>query len=224
VDSRVNGRRRRALLLAAIGALVVLGIGILIGRGLYPEESNPQDSSSPKTTEDVGPTDVVNGVPIGYTRTEEGAVAAATSFAQTMTGPSGNPDTYRLAMETLAALGWRKRAQELAENAIAFVEDRYGPGGSVEFTPLRYRAARYSDERAVIEIWGVVVGSGPKIAGIEESWITGTVVLSWTGSDWRVIGQKSEGGPTPELLRDGRGGDARAVLQDFQEYEGAPQP
>lgn len=166
--------------------------------------------------------EVVNGVPLGYERTEEGAVLAATAFARVMSAASADVDRYRSAMETLAAASWRNRAQELAANGSEFVRDRYGVESSIVFVPIRYRVAEYSADRATIEIWGVTLATGPKVNGMEESWVTGTIQLTWTG-DWRVAGGRSETGPTPELL-EAEQSLPFSVLDRFEEYSGAPIP
>jgi hypothetical protein len=125
-------------------------------------------------------------------------------------------------MVSIAASQWKARAEELAQNGTEFVIERYGEGGAVEFQPVRYRVRSHSSESAVIDIWGVVLGSGPKLNGIEESWITGTVSLVWEGSQWKVSGQSSKGGPTPELLRTEEQGTVGEVLNEFKEYRDAP--
>jgi hypothetical protein len=63
-----------------------------------------------------------------------------------------------------------------------------------------------------------VLASGPKIIGIEESWITGTINLQWVGSQWKVAGQSSSGGPTPELLRTDEEKTVTEILNEFSEY------
>jgi hypothetical protein len=110
-----------------------------------------------------------------------------------------------------------EEAEELAENGLDFLADRYGEGGSFSFVPARYRVTRYSEEAAAVELWGVTLLSGPKIRGIEESWVTGTIELVWIDGDWRVAGQASEAGPTPELLTTE---DSRSVdqLDGFEEF------
>ena len=202
---------RRFRLLLAILVLAVVVVAFLIGRATAPdrelgvEHPTPNESALPTTRAD-----------------ELGAVDAATRFAQIMTGPSADPASYMEEMQSIAASQWKTRAQELAQNGIEFVADRYGQGGSIEFQPVRYRVRSHSPGSAVIDIWGVVLGSGPKLNGIEESWITGTVSLVWEDSQWKVSGQSSKGGPTPELLRTEEEGTAEEVLADFKEYSDAP--
>jgi hypothetical protein len=219
----LSRRRGSRVVLLTVLVLLVLGIGILIGRSLEPDRAAPRvvaPSASPRITEG---SDVINGVAVGYDRSEDGAVAAATTFAGVMSGPSGDVGAYRAAMGTLAAPDWKARADELASNAISFLRSRYGDGGSISFQPIRYKVDHYSDDAATVQLWGVVVATGPKVQRLEESWITGTIRLSWIQDDWRVSGQDSKAGPTPRLLA-GQDATPADELNDFQGYGRAPQP
>ncbi len=207
-------KSKRAWFAALAGAFV---IGILVGWLLGASDSD-SGAGSPDIACVTPPASRV------HVRSEEGAVAAATTYARIMAGSTGDDDEYRNAMQELAAPGWGERAAELADNALAFVEERYGPGGRVTFNPVRYRVLTYTNEEARIDIWGVVLGVGPKLGGIEESWVTATLSLVWVDESWRVQGQSSQGGPTPELLRTQGQAAVPEAVEGFQEYDDAPQP
>ena len=219
--ARQTGPRRVVIALWIVSILIAFGVGIVLGGGDNGDQ--PSDTNPAPTASATSRPSVLNGVPVGYELSEEGAVTAATNFAQIMSGPSGDAERYRTAMQTLAAPSWSDRAVELASNAIDFAERRYGPGASIGFHPLRYKVDDYSDSAATIALWGVVVASGPKVAGVEESWVTATVQLSRVGDDWRVSGQTSTAGPTPRLLV-GQDSAPVSVLDDFKEFGRAPQP
>ena len=197
---------RHPLVLAAI-AFVFLALGFLLGRGTVqePEQVPEASPSSPDISEPL-----------------ETPLEAATRYGRIMTGPSGDVETYLAEMDALAAPEWTERAAELAANGVDFVEERYGPGGSVEFYPVRYRIESESASEATVEIWGVVLGSGPNVNGIEETWGTGTLELVLVDSEWKVRGQSSVGGPTPELLRTEDAFPVTRILQDFEDYDNAP--
>jgi hypothetical protein len=204
--------RRRVLVLSGIAIALALLVGILIGRSLAPEEdvAPPQTAPPASTPEETD-----------YALTEEGAVEAATEYSKIMASPSADTAAYLNAVSQIAAPEWRERARELAENTISFVEERYGAGGDLEFNPIRYRLRSYSSDEATVDIWGVVLGSGPHVAGIEESWITGTVTLVSIGGEWKLSGQTSKGGPTPELLQTDEDASANLILNQFREYSDA---
>lgn len=201
--------RRVPLLLALVLAVGV--VAFLLGRATAPDNDSARERPASRDTVAPNPTP-----------DEFSAIDAATRFAQVMTGPSAGSASYIDEMEAIAGSQWKGRAQELARNGIEFVTDRYGQGGSVEFHPVKYRLRSYAQDSAVVDIWGVVLGSGPKLDGIEESWVTGSVSLVWEQSQWKVSGQSSKGGPTPELLKTEEEGTVQEILDDFIEYRDAP--
>ncbi|MEA2433946.1 MAG: hypothetical protein QOG54_1403 [Actinomycetota bacterium] len=218
IDSTSDNARRLGLV-ALVVALVIAAY--FFGRQTTGE---PEPNMEPLPTQaGVGPTEEINGVPLGFSHDEEGAVAAATAFAIVMTEASGDLEAYRESMNTLAAPVWQEQATELAVNGIDFFHNRYGSGGSATFAPLRYRLTGFSEDSATVDLWGVSTAFGPKHQKIDESWLTGTVELTWVEGDWRVAGQSSQAGPSPELLQtsDGLPMDS---LEDFEEYGRAPQP
>lgn len=216
-DNSSTGRGQYALV--GVAVIVAFLAGLFLGRGSDSETETPRKAPAPVTSPDE---QIVNGVPVGYARTKEGAVEAATNFTRVMASVPDDDDAYLAAAETMAAPDWKEDARRLAQNGLRFLRDRYGDGGSFTFSPLRYRVIDYSDDSASIAVWGVTVASGPKIRGLEESWLTGTLELVWI-DDWRLAGQSSETGPTPELLQTQDGVSADA-LGDFQEYNSAPSP
>lgn len=208
------------LLWTAAGALVLV-VAFLIGRGTGADKENHQAPKS--SVAEPEPQRSINGVPVGYSRTAEGAIEAATNFTRVMASALENPDDYRTVLLTMAAPSWVSEAEQIADNGLRFFKERYGPGGTSTFSPLRYRVESYSKERATIKLWGVTVATGPKIDGIEESWLTGTVEVSWVSGDWRITDQSSEPGPTPELLQSG-GNLSPGALDGFKDYPRAPRP
>jgi len=198
---------RRPLLFAAI-AVAFLALGFLLGRGSAEESPKQVPGATPSSSDTAEPS--------------ETALEAATRYSRTLTGPSGDVDTYLAEVAELAAPGRSDRFAELAANAVDFVEERYGPGGSVEFHPVKYRIESESASEAKVEIWGVVLGSGPNVNGIEESWVSGALQLVLVDSGWKVASQSSGSGPTPELLRGEDQFSFMRLLQDFEDYRDAP--
>jgi hypothetical protein len=192
----------------ATGAVVLLIGAFFLGRG-----------SAPDLKEGVGEP-AAQGLSL---RSEEGAVEAATNFARILPGPSGDVDAYYQAMRDLAAPEWQTRAQELADNAVAFVVDQYGKEGHISFQPVRYRIDSFSSEQADIDIWGIVLATNSGGARIEESWLTATLSVVWVDDEWKLGGQTSRGGPTPELLQTGDQVTADQ-LGGFEEYKSVESP
>lgn len=192
----------------AVAAVVVL-LAFIAGRSTAPDGSGPVPPAETDTTAPAADP------------SEASAVVAATEYARVMASFSGNAASYLEQAIAIAAPDWEVRASELARGAADFIVDRYGSDASVEFEPLRYRVQSHSSESAVVDVWGVVLATGSKVGGIEESWVTGTLEIVWTGSEWKVTGQSSRGGPTPELLRTTDQGTVAEVLNEFSEYDDA---
>lgn len=206
-----------------------LALGILIG--VWAGFVLDKGSASPPTTGDSpvvgpGPTDEENGVPVGYSHTEEGAVAAATNFSLLTTRDDLlDVNALTTAMETLAAPDWKDDAATQAMNGNEFIVDRYGDDADLSGSVLRYDVVDYSPDRAVIRLWTVSVASGSKRPNVEEVWGTLTITLVWSDGDWRVEGNESTPGPAPIDLPAGQPEQsASSLMEDFHEFVGAPIP
>lgn len=200
---------RRSAVIGVV-AIALVAIGFLIGRTLAPIENDPGDAEPSPGSWD-GRT---------QSRTEEGALRAATEFARVVSGEIEDPGSYRDAVLAFVAPEWETDARRLVANTLRFVESRYGADAEISFSPIRYRVSEFSDMHAVIDLWGVTVASGSEIRGLEESWITATIRLGWLSNRWFVVDQQSRRGPTPESL--GSSDDLEvSELRGFQEYERA---
>lgn len=220
MDSRFSSQelsRRRGTVLA-VAMVVIAVIAFLAGRVTAPDDN--QTPIPPRSSNPEGERDGVDA-PFGYEQSREGAVEAATDFTRLMAAVSDDTDAYLSRIEAIAAPEWAEEARRLAMNSLEFLRERYGSRGAFSFAPVRYRVDSYSDTAATISVWGVTVASGSKIPGIEESWLTGTLDLAWISENWRLVGQKSETGPTPELLETT---DSGSDLDGFEEYGRAPSP
>jgi hypothetical protein len=134
--------RRVVIALWTVSLLIAFGVGSVLGGGDDVDQS-PDTNRAPKASATSRPS-VLNGVPVGYELSEEGAVTAATNFAQIMSGPTGEPNRYLAAIGTLAAPGWRERAIERASNAMDFTRRRYGSDARIALHPVRYKVVDYS--------------------------------------------------------------------------------
>lgn len=207
---RTEHARNRMVIALAAGLVLT---AFIAGRLTAPDESTLAPPAGERET--TSPS---------ADRSEASAVAAATQYARVMASFSGDVASYLEQAVSIAAPDWEDRASELARGAADFILDRYGRDASVDFEPLRYRVHSHSSEHAVVDVWGVVLATGSKIGGIEESWVTASLELVWTGSEWKVAGQSSSGGPTPELLRTKDEGTADEIINEFSEYNDAPEP
>lgn len=217
--SVLNDRRPRRV--AYITSVAVVGLAAFIfGRTTAPEAVPPSQDAKPAVPSDPGlPTPDDPGV---ASASRSGAVSAATGFARSMGSVRASDEGYVDQIEAIAAPSWRAEARRLAHNGLDFVTNRYGPNGEISFVPIRYRVSRFSRSRATVQVWGVVLSSGPP-GRIDNTWGVSTIELVYLDGEWRARGGASEPGPTPELQESNDFAPVSA-LEEFSEYGRGPQP
>lgn len=218
-----DSRLRSGLIVGAV--LVGVVIGVLLGFTLDKGSEVPAQTPDPSSV-GPGPTTEENGVPVGYARTEEGAVAAATNF-NLLSGRDDllDLDAMRSAMQTLAAPSWKDDASRQAQNGYEFIVDTYGEDADVSAAVLRYDLVDFTSDSASVRLWTVSLASGSKQPTVEEVWAVVTVELLWVADDWRVEGVESSVGPAPVDLPSGQPEEnAATLMEEFHEFEGAPVP
>jgi hypothetical protein len=218
--ARGAGARR---MLGAGAVIALIALAFWIGRATSPDPKIASPEEAETANEGPGPTGDLRGVPVGYARTEEGAIAAASNFARLMSTTTADPQAFVNAFEVIAAPDWRKEARTLAEEGLDFVRERYGSNGILTFTPVRYRLSDFDPSEATVEVWGVTLATGEESSEIDESWVTGRIELRWSAGDWRVAGGTSSAGPTPLLLQ-AQDDNSIDVFEQFQDFDRAPAP
>jgi hypothetical protein len=140
---------------------------------------------------------------VGYARTEEGAVLAATNYSLVSTSDLVRDRQALIrAVETLATPSWRGEARRQAENGHEFAVRHYG--ADVRFTTnvLRYDVPSFSEDGARVRLWAVTVASGSDRPQVDAIWGTSILDLEWIDGDWRVSGGDSQEGPVPTGIQD----------------------
>lgn len=185
---------------AALGLTAgALAVGLLAGLALGGDGDKTSKVKGP------GPTKTVAGVPIGYAHSQDGAVAAASAYAESigplalatpeardaalaaMTDPKGRDEVRRGLEPGLEALG---KGLTTPTSADAVVRS----------APVGYRVGVYSEERAEVELWAVGVVGNAQSLPPSASWGITKVLLRWVDGDWKLAAsvEQSEG-PTPQL-------------------------
>lgn len=206
---------RRAVMLG-VTAVVVMAVGAaLVGVG-GGEPSTPPPSTRaapgvPAIADDAvppvghGPSDVVAGVGVGFTRDEAGAVAAAVSYATA-------PQSWLYLSDAdvaagVAAITVPEARDELAGDLVQEVRllrtELEKASGTVWFvvSPLATRVDDFDDEsgRAVVRVWSVRVLSAEGVAVPQSGWQTTSVRLRWHDGDWKIVSTDDADGPVPQL-------------------------
>lgn len=198
-----------------VGVLVaVLAAGVAIGGalagGFAAEGQNEAHAVGPDVgdirvgPDTAGPTDKVEGVGVGFARSEEGAVAAATNLILTLeqAGSADRASAIR-AFEILAADGSRQYlADEMAAawDGLQGTIATNGPAQASLFlrtVPVGHQVVRYSDDRATVEIWTLTIVAAAGMTEPLATWETATVEVVWELDDWKVWSAASADGPSP---------------------------
>lgn len=201
--------------LGRTGALLVVGAALaagFVGRGvLLPGRDGAAPTARDATSDalaappighaDPGPSRFEHGVPVGFSRTEDGAVAAAAGYVRTgqafldMDGMS-----LEAAVRTMAATSSAEAL--LAETLGRLEAARAALAGSD--APIEYHQAilsvrldDFGPDHARVSVWGVGVLSREGVAPPQAGWSISTFDLVWEREDWKVLAESIVPGPAP---------------------------
>lgn len=158
-------------------------------------------TASDRTT--PGPTTELDGVPAGFARSEQGAVAAAASFVTTGQALLDmDPLAAEQAVRQMAASSTADAQVADVLARLAAVREALAPGrGPIVFrqAPVSWRVDGFSSDRARVAVWSVGVLSREGIAPPQAGWATSTFDLVWERGDWRIGAETVTPGPAPLL-------------------------
>jgi hypothetical protein len=227
-----TGRGPQIVLGVGIGIVLVLA-GFIAGRQTAPAALAPAPTQKTSASGAVrGPGDISRGVPLGYTRSKEGAVAAAVNFADVLNSQRlVDRDTYLNAVRAITAPesvdSQVKKASDYLDSLEGskhlLAKAQLGFAVAIRYLPAGYQLVSFDNDKATVKVWGsTVLGLEQELLPV-EAWGTTTLQLRWAGNDWRLVDQKAEatttvpkivqtpttmtGGLTPEL-----GGFEQALL------------
>ena len=201
-------RERRSLMPGAVALVIALiAAAALIGRLTAPRTNAPSTPRPAPMAEPpvIGATRTVAGVPVGYPRTREGAVAAMAAYGQALADPRVEINDRRRT-EVVAAVGTARYARSFQNAEAGFAALRGGPvgqalgrGARAVFlaVPVAYRVVSFDRSRAVIVSWSVAIAASD--TGIEPraGWDTTTTTAVWEHGDWKVDQAQNRPGPIP---------------------------
>jgi hypothetical protein len=137
---------------------------------------------------------VVDGVPVGYTDDERGAVAAATAFSRALGGPLLlKPAAFRMAVQAIAAPGEQTTLTRAASQELIDLDHAYHLISlaaahvpvAVITVPLSFAVTNFTPQTAVVAIWAVGVMAASGHLAATSVWATFQYRLIWA-SDWRL--------------------------------------
>lgn len=211
---------RTGAVLAAVGAcLIAFGLGRASGGSTAPRD----------TADDPSPSKSVAGVPLGFPRTRDGAVAAMLSHAAVLGEPRDLLDSKRRA-QVLALVATPSYAASFRGAAARALEAAgRGPIGQGLMSgattvylarPIAYRVVSYRPGVAVIKGWGVSVVGNDRGLTPRASWATTVTTARWSRGDWRIDAVRSTMGPAPALDPAQAPAGARRLLESLHDLRG----
>lgn len=141
------------------------------------------------------------GVPVGYPRSERGAVTAAVNWVASFPtivrmGPIRLDDTIgQLLSQRRAASG----TEEVVADYLALI-DALGPDFASRIwieSPLQTSIIAADDTSATVMVWALLITGDADRGPVEALWRTHRVELVWERDDWRIDDVALTEGPTP---------------------------
>lgn len=207
--SKLVGPLAAVLAVGFIAGFALRSVAAPSARTEPPAEAtsgDPAIASQPERAAAVdgpGPTRIESGVPAGFTRSEAGAVAAATSFLTTGQALIGmDPLAAEEAIRQMASAATADRQVDDTLEQLRGLRDVVAGGtGPIVYrqAALAYRVDSFDRNAARLSIWHVGVFTRDAIAPPQAGWSTSTFELAWERGDWKIVDETVLPGPAPML-------------------------
>lgn len=203
----------------AVGFLVAVVLGVVVGRVSAPSASPKAVPPSPGLTRERA------GVGVGFARTRQGAALAAGSYQQAFADKAIlKPGELRRRIEAVATPRFAPvmlRANR--PGALRLRRGVFGQGVRAKLpsayfgVPVGYRVLSYSRERAVVQTWGFTLLGN--VGAVEPSAYFGLArtVLVWMDGEWKIADTRASFGPTPRLASPRPGGEGIGLVELTEE-------
>jgi hypothetical protein len=150
-----------------------------------------------------GPHRVVDGIGVGFARDEQGAVAAAMSYASAPQAWLYQADEQVTSTANAIVVPAARDGivPDIVEEARVLRNEVSKSPGVVWFVvaPLATRVESYDEDRATVRVWVVRVLSAEAVAAPQSGWTTLTLGLAWDRDDWRIRSVDEVEGPVPQV-------------------------
>lgn len=193
---------RPALMVGALVLAALLGAGVQAAvpdhRPRAVESQPPQRQVRPDGS---GPMRVEGGMPAGFARTPEGAMAAAASFVTTGQALL-DMDAFAVeqAVRQMAVAGAADGQVRETIAKLAAVRSAFAAGsGPIVFrqASIAARVDVWSADRTRVAVWNVGVLSCAGVAPPQAGWAISVFELVWERDDWKVWSETITPGPAP---------------------------
>jgi hypothetical protein len=229
--------KRSTVVLAAIAAvMLVAGVTVtrFFGGGDDRTESTAAESQNPTPRPSVpagasGPSLERAGLDVGFAADQDGAVAAAVSYATaSQRWLYFTDEEIRAAVAEIATpVAAPRMADEVVLDVSAAREQLGGSSGPIWWLvrPLAWRVEHHDADEARVSVWVITILSASEVAAPQSEFMTITLDLAWVDGDWRVDGVRDAPGPTPLSGPQDQPWDAEPfddALDGFTRLDGEP--
>lgn len=187
--------RARTIAIAALAvlALLLVGVGVLIGRSTL-------DAAPPSSA----PTIMRNGIPVGVSDTPAGALAAADNYlALEAQSDEQNPALFNQLVDEAFAPSFQATALRLAatdRQAEPSLMRAYATGAHAIALVGARRLNSYTPAKASVTTWLGGVLWGPTLSP-RQTWNLVSTTLAWQGGRWLVTNNHIAGSaPVPSIV------------------------
>ncbi|MFF2205995.1 hypothetical protein [Streptomyces sp. NPDC058145] len=210
-----------------IGA-IIFGLVLALGMALtlFGGKAGKQGKESAETPSNSTPTSqaggsgpglkaraVKSGVPVGYSRTKDGAAAAAVNYQVARSSPGYFTDrvlrhqVLKTVMASSALAGQQAQDDQTVKGLMAAlgVSEQSAPEMVMRAASLGTSVRSFSQDSATVRVWmSEVVGvpTDQSKMPVSGTYSTYTLILQWQDGDWKVATIDQADGPTPLVAAD----------------------
>lgn len=218
----------RGLALASLSLLTGIALHATL---LAPRDSQSNQPSAPGVPPAASSGDAAtsasrpqleHGVPAGFARAADGAVAAAAAFV--CTGQSILDMDPLSAEEAVRQMAATSAADQQVADTLAKLraarEALAGGTGAIVYrqAAIAWRVEAFSPDRARVAIWSVGVLARDGVAPPQAGWATSTFDLVWERGDWKIESEVIVPGPAPILDNSAAPATASQLIASLQGF------
>lgn len=228
--------RRSVVIAGVVTTVLVAGVALsrCSGEDTSPPRADAAASASREERPQVpvgasGPTDQQAGLDVGFGQDEDGAVAAAVSYATAaQRWLYFTDEEIRAAIDQIATPMASARLEAEVVRDVSLARDQLGASsGRVWWLvrPLAWRVDDFRSNQARVSVWTLTILSASEVAAPQAEYLTVVLDLAWVDGDWRVDAVRDSPGPTPMTGPQDQPWDAEPFdesLAGFTRMDGEP--
>lgn len=230
VDTPSRERERRIPIwcytMIGVTLVAVFVVGAFVHDGSAPAPATPKVENS---TTQSGPTKIINGVPVGYDQTQDGAIAAESNYESAWFRAVRLPAEQRqVVLATFIAKDALDGMSQLATAANTLLSREAGDKLVSIQKPISARIITYTPDKATVGAWSIQITAGSAMEYAREDWSLSTVALVWENNDWKFLAISTTDNPPAPVPSTSstavKSSDAYDLLTNVSEFANVPLP